>query len=390
MFETQSNLFDILAYVLIFLILYPFVIYPLLLQFISIFLHKKVKSDSNYIVPVTVLTAAYNEESVIEECVRSVFNSDYPIEKLNMIVGSDGSDDKTIEILEKLSKEFPNLSYHQLPRGGKNNVLNEILFKAQTDLVIVFDADLRFEKGTIRKLVSNFSDQTIGAVLPKFRIEIKDDNTGGSGEKMYQNFEAFLRDRESKILSNINPIGACCYRKELLEKIPSNNLCDDLYYMTLTNSKNYRVLYDKEFEVKEVREKSLGFEFNRRIRLVAGGISTLFHFPSLLSPSGGFRSLFIWSHKLSRYLAPFFLIVLAILAFLISNQILHNLIIYSYLYLILGSVLGYLLEKINITFVLFKIPLFYLTMVTSFLFGIFRWLKGQQNAVWGREGLHDL
>ena len=378
-----------ITYLLVFLVFYPFIVYPILLWILSIFGSRNLKTNSNYLPGITVLVAAYNEEDTIEACIRSINNSDYELSKIKIIVGSDGSDDRTIEILSKLKNEFDNLDFHQLDRGGKNNVLNQLLPKVETELVYIMDADLRVNPNTISKLVNNISDESVGASFSKFKMEtITGGESGGEGEGIYQKFEAFLRNKESKIKSNINPIGATLYKKSLLDEIPNDLYCDDLFYMSLVNNSGKRVIYDGDVEIKEVREKELGLEYNRRIRLVSGGLATLFHFPKLtLAPN--LLSFFVWSHKLVRYFSPFYLIALLIISFITVDENIRIISGGLLSIILLSYIIGLFLQKLKLPLSIFKIPIFYVVMQISFIAGIFRWIKGSQNAIWNRSGLES-
>ena len=384
----MSDFYFISSLVLILLLIYPFVIYPLILLVLSKFFSKSVEKSSFLFPEISVVIAAYNEEEMIEDCIRSIFNSDYPSEKISVLVGSDGSTDGTISILKKLQKEFPSVQYFKYPRSGKNKILNNLVGKVRTELTYFLDADLRFDTKTISTVVSNFADKNVGACFTPYKIMASTDkNMGSMGEKLYQSFEKFLRFKESQVWSNINSIGACCFRTNLIMPIPNDKVCDDLYYILGVNKQKYRVVFDNSTFKYEIREKDIRDEFHRRIRLIGGGLATVKSMSSLLSPSAGWVAFFLWSHKMIRWASPLFLILIFILSMLMEKSIFREILFLAQYFLYISAFSGYVFELTKVRFNIFKIPLFYITMNISFVYGIIRFLMQKQNAIWDRSGL---
>jgi len=382
-------IFKLVILISIFLIFNVFILYPVILWVASKFFKKPIISNTEFEPKITILIAAYNEEKLISEAIKSIYSSDYPIEKINVIVGSDGSSDNTIQILKSLSQQYKSLEYYELNRVGKNAVLNFLVEKSNSNIIFYMDADLRVKKDSIRKMLSILSDNSVGAVMASLEImDAKSQKTaGGIGESIYQKYETFIRLRETEIFSNINSLGTLYgIKKEVYSPIPNDFVCDDLFRMLSTAIQKKRVIFDFATTVEEVREKSTKEEMLRRIRLVAGGLSTVWQCKKILNPKFGWVSFFVWNHKVLRWLTPFYLIFIALSTFFLnihSNFFLPLLIFQITLYG--GALIGWILEKIKINLLPFKILLFSVSMNIGFLLGIFRFLTKGQNSIWGRS-----
>lgn len=389
---TKFNyIFETIIFFSIFFEIYPFLVYPFLLNILDKIFNKKVKLDNSYLVDVEIYIAAYNEEELIEGCLDSIINSNYPKKNLKIYIGSDGSTDNTNQILEKYAKKYDYIKFQIFERSGKNNLLNNLIQNANSEILLFLDADCIVSKDAINILVSNFADQNVGAVLSTFSNNIESDNSGQYGENLYQVYEAYLRKKESSIHSNINSIGSLYgIRKELFRKFPNNKVCDDFYNLLSVANNKKRIIFENNAKVKEIRKKNVSFELMRRVRLVSGGLATLFENSQLLNPKFKWVSFFLFSHKLLRWLSPFFLIFILIFSFALS---LSNSIFFYFsliqLFVYLASIIAYFFEKKNINIPLMKIPIFFTTMNLGFLLGFLRFVQGKQNAIWKREGLED-
>ena len=382
-----QNFIEIVILICIFLLINAFILYPLVLAIFSKFFKKPIRFSNNFQPEISVIIAAYNEERLIKDAIISIYESDYPKELINVFVGSDGSTDKTVEIVKELQKIYNNLFCYEFERSGKNYVLNQLVPKANTEIIFYMDADIRIERRTISQLTKILSDSTIGGVIASMlSIDVnKNNNLGRQGETGYQTYEKYLRIYESQISSTINSLGAFYgIKKKYYKPIPNELVCDDLYplYQVIINNK--RVVFNDKTIVKEVREKSLNIEFSRRVRVAAGGLSTVWACREILSPKYGWVSFFVWNHKILRWFSPVFLIIIAVgTVFLNPNSYLYLPLIILQVILYCGAILGWLLEKIKINFVFFKALLFIVSMNIGFLFGILRFITKKQNARWG-------
>ncbi|MFP4369969.1 MAG: glycosyltransferase [Candidatus Kapaibacterium sp.] len=369
--------------------IYAFALYPALVYIFGRFINRVPSMDNSYKPDVTVIISVYNEEELIEGCIESIYNSDYPHEKLNVIIGSDGSDDSTNEICRGLEQRYKNLRFIELDRGGKNLALNKLTPEAKTELIFFLDADCRVSSDSISSLASIMADDQVGSVLAKIKIMgEKGTDAGEIGESVYQKFEAFIRKWESRIFTSINSLGTLyCIRRSEYSPIPNDLVCDDLFRLMYVSKLKKRIIYDESTTIYEIRKKSIGNELQRRIRLVAGGLSTIHYFKRLLLPDYGWISYFIWSHKVIRWFIPIPLVSALISGFFISNDYIRMVFLILFLLLVLSVILGYIFEKFRINFFPFKLAFFYYMMNIAFLMGIGRYFSGKQNSIWDQQGL---
>jgi len=377
----------LLISVSVFLLVYGYVLYPLTLMILSKFFKNPVHSNNSYMPEISIIISAYNEQDLIADAIKSVFNSAYPGSKINVLVASDGSTDKTCSILEELSEKFSKLNIFCFDRIGKNQVINRLLEKVNTELVFFMDADIRLKSDVINKLVKNLSDNNVGAVIASMN-SMGDDgqSAGGYGEILYQKIERVFRIHESKISSTVNALGAFYgVKTELVELLPDDFVADDFYPLLVVMQKKKRVLFIDDAEVIEVRQKSTSDEINRRIRVTASAMSSIKHKLMLLSPHYGWVAYFLFCHKILRWLAPVFMLIILFTTFFVENKIFLFIIVIIQLYIYLGALLGFILEKTNRNFIIFKLPLYVVTMSIGFLGAFYRFFSNTKNSMWQRD-----
>ncbi len=393
------NIYEIISLSAIFLLLYVFLLYPAVLAILAKIFHRKINSDEEFRPEITIIISAYNEEELIEGAIRSIYNSDYPSDKITVIVGSDGSSDATVDVVKQLANEYNKLEVYELPRSGKNKALNQLVPKANTEIIFYMDADCRLFPDTLKTMIPKFADKDVGCVISPLEIKSVEANvnnarpqedSGSAGEEIYQKYEAVIRQNESRVFSTVNTLGACYgIRRELYRPIPNDRVCDDFYSVLNVVLLRKRVIFDTDSIVSEVRKKSLSSELNRKIRIASGGLSTVWACRRLLMPDYGWGCFFLWSHKLLRWLSPIYLILILLSSILAPpDSILYPglLILQAAFYGM--AALGWTLEKMRMNFMAFKMPLFFVSMNVGFCLGIIRFLRGRQNAMWSVDGFN--
>ncbi|MDA3843196.1 MAG: glycosyltransferase [Candidatus Kapabacteria bacterium] len=370
-------------------LLNAFVLYPIALFIISRFFKKKVETAEEYRPGISILISAYNEEKLISDAVASIYNSEYPNELIRVIVGSDGSDDNTINILNELKTKYDSLEVYDLPRSGKNRILNILAEKVETPLLFYMDADLRIQNGTISKLTEQLSDTEVGAAMAAVKIVVdpEDENAGVKGESLYQKLETYIRIWESSVSSTVNSLGTLYgIKTELYQPLPNDRVCDDLYRILITSYKKKRVIFVPDAIVTEVREKSLGDELGRRIRLAAGGLSAVWEVRDVFIPfkkGYAWMSFALYTHKILRWSAPIMLIGILLGAILLPEEsMIYDKVMIGQAVLYGGGLIGWILEKMKINLFPFRILVFFLSMNIGFLLGIFRFIARKQNSAW--------
>lgn len=371
---------------MIFILVYPFAIYPLVLAISSFLFAKPLWYDYEYQPEVTILIAAHNEEDYIVDCINSIINLDYPKDKIKVLVGSDGSTDRTNEILENYKNQNDvNLDYFVYERLGKNGVINNLVKEVKTELIFFLDADHRFSENVFTETLKYFVNDEVGATMVPFKYGQKSiqQNTGSRGETFYQLYEDFLRDKESDIYTVVNAMGTYCIRKSLLDPIHNSKLADDSYNILNVGKKGKRVIFVKNILIFEVRDKTLKDEMYRRERTFSGGFTTLYFMDLIYKIPKDWYSFFVFSHKLFRYSAPIIILMLIFLSFfLTSNTFIGFFTIYSLITFFAFAIIGFLLSKMKMSSFIFQAPLFFLTLMVGYILGFQKFITGNFSSKW--------
>lgn len=342
---------------------------------------------------VSILLSAYNEEAVIEEKIRSVFNTGYPESRFELLVGSDNSTDRTFEIVETLSQEFPSIMvFNFTSRMGKPKIINKLVMEARGEIVILTDANVMFDRNTLSRITAPFADRTIGLVdTQMINLGIKREGISFQ-EKSYISREVRIKFLESRLWGvMMGPFGGCfAIRRALFEPIPANFLVDDFFLNMKVLESGYKAVNNPEAKVYEDVSNDLSIEFRRKIRIATGNFQNLKRFRNLLSPARPALAFCFISHKLIRWLGPVFLMLAFIaLGYLSFQSLFYCIIFFVYLGVLLVPALDYLLKKLNLHFKIFRFITHFLGMNLALCIGMLRYLKGVKTNVWQPTKRHQ-
>jgi cellulose synthase/poly-beta-1,6-N-acetylglucosamine synthase-like glycosyltransferase len=370
--------------------------YPLLLVLISAIKqmisdtkylsgHKKddITKNNNDLPSVSIIIAAYNEDSCIEERVKNLLALDYPAEKLNIHIGSDGSSDKTAEILQSFSEKNFNAHIFDVNRG-KMSVLNDLIASSQDEYLVMSDANTHFKPDVIHQLVKHFQDESIGAVCGE--LHLVDAQSGDNKDSLYWRYEQVLKFHESRLGALLGANGAIyAMRKSLFKPLAANTIVDDYQIVMNIAKQKYQTIYDpKAIAIEEVAP-DLSSEEGRRIRIGLGNYQAFFSMFWALNPLLGWRFIAYVSHKVCRWFVPH-LMILA----LVSNIFLVDESIYQWL--LIGQILFYLIafygikkqknqQKVN---ALVGLIAFFVSMNVALMRGFVRYFSSNVQGTWQR------
>lgn len=370
---------EYLFWLSIIFILYAYMGYPLLLMFMSKVRNRTVvKGD---IIPnVSFIITAYNEEKRIQEKIEDTLKQEYPKAKLEIIIASDCSVDRTDEIVKSYESQGIRL-VRASERRGKEATQKLAIDTATGDIFVFSDVATMLSSHGIRNIVRNFKDPTVGCVSSEDRFVDADGKV--SGEGAYVKYEMKLRNLETKVNTLVGLSGSFfAARKEVCQDW-AVDLQSDFNTLLNTVKTGLRGVSDPEsigYYKNIIDEKK---EFERKVRTVIRGISVFMKSLSLLNP---FRyGLFSWqlfSHKLCRWLVPFAMIlVLVSNLFLIPHHKMYN-------YIIILQVLFYVvafgssIRKILPFRGLMKIPFYFVMANLSILIAWYRYFKGERLVTW--------
>jgi cellulose synthase/poly-beta-1,6-N-acetylglucosamine synthase-like glycosyltransferase len=305
----------ILLWLSLFGIAYAYLLYPAILWLLA----KRfgIKSDppplADDALPfLSVLIAAHNEQSVIQRRIQNALELDYPREKFEIVIASDGSTDSTAD----LARQFADRGVRVLDyknRRGKAAVLSAAIKEVRGSIVLLSDANTFTEPSAARALVRWFADARIGAVCG--RLVLKDPDTGKNADGAYWRYETFLKQMESRLGALLGSNGAIyAIRAGLFPEVSGSMIVEDFVIPLLARLKtNCRVVYDESALAHEESAADVQSEFHRRVRIGAGDIQAIGALWPLLNPRHGWIAFTFFSHKVLRWLGPVFLL-LALLA----------------------------------------------------------------------------
>jgi biofilm PGA synthesis N-glycosyltransferase PgaC len=260
--------------------------------------------------PLSIVMVVRNEERVLDEKLRNLLALDYPADRCQVIVVSDGSTDRSEEILRSYSRD-PRLQVvlNQLTRG-KACGLNDALELASGEIVVFTDARQRIEAGALRLLAENFADPEVGCASGELMLGDAAGGESTQGLGIYWRIEKQVRELESATGSTVGATGALyAVRRELLTVVPPETILDDVYLPMQVVRQGKRVIFDGRARAWDVANLGSGREFSRKVRTLSGNYQLLRLAPWLLSGRNPIRFEFV-SHKLMRLMVPFALAAL--------------------------------------------------------------------------------
>jgi cellulose synthase/poly-beta-1,6-N-acetylglucosamine synthase-like glycosyltransferase len=248
---------------------------------------------------VSVVIAAHNEAAVIRSRLENLLALDYPEDRIDVVVASDGSDDGTNEILEECGNE--RVRWLDLPRVGKAEALNAAVAAADGEVLVFSDANTIFRADAVRKLVRPLADPSVGGVAGNQIYLATEDGSGDSsevGEREYWDFDRRLKVAQSAAGSVTGATGAIyAVRRTLFEPLrPEVN--DDLLNSLRVIARGYRFVFETEAVAYEAASATASANFSRRVRVIVRGLRCVLVMRGLLDPRRhGFFSLQLLTHK---------------------------------------------------------------------------------------------
>ena len=361
---------------------YTYVGYPILVFIISRLSSKKV--DKQEIEPsVTILITAYNEEEAIRSKLENTLKVEYPQDKLEILVASDGSNDRTDEMVKEFGSRGVKL-FHQKGRKGKTYTQNKAVEKATGEIVLFSDATTEYKPNVLREILPNFADEEIGCVAGKLVYVDSSDSDVGKGAKSYWNYETFLKESESRACSLIGASG-CLYavRKTAYQPMYPE-ACSDFLICTVVYKQGLRSIYEPNAVCMEETNQRADKEMKMRVRVISQTFTDLWRNRGMMNPlRSGFYAIELISHKLFRYAVPLFLfLVLITSGSLAYSSTTFAVILALQFVFYLIAFTGWIFENKGMKLGLLAIPLYFVLANVASLLGFYKFLSGERYATW--------
>lgn len=367
------------------LVAYIYVGYPTCVFLLSM-LHRHPSNKGPFEPTVTVVISAYNEESEIEATVMNKLNQEYPIDRLQVLVVSDGSTDRTEEIVRNLEQDHSDrlMLLRQEPRQGKTQALNMAVQHLSSDVIVFADANSIYAPDAIRALASNFSDPSVGYVTGQMRYGNPTMVGIGAGSGSYMSYENTLRLWESRLGSLVGVDGGIdAIRRQYYVPMKADQLPDFVLPLSVVEQ-GRRVVYEPGAVLYEPALSDAANEFRMRVRVSLRAMWALYDKRSLLNPLK--YPLYAWqlvSHKIFRYGAFFPLVALLISNVMVVGR--HSLYVWflgMQVIVYTVAIVGHFLRNTSWGVAKMLIPYYFLILNMACAFSFWKFLRGQKIVLW--------
>jgi len=382
--------FKIIFWLSLAAILYTYLLYGILLWlYLKVFKRPiQEQYDDDFIPSVSILVACYNEEDFIVSKIENLLNLDYPYDKLEIAFVSDGSNDKSMSIINSyIEKGIPITHFHENERKGKQHAVNRVINHLKGDIVIFNDCNTTINPDSVSKMVRHFTNEEVGVVSGEKKIKVlRKDIAVSSGEGLYWKYESWLKSLDSNFYSAIGAAGELyAIRKDLYEHVPKHISIEDFYLSMLICSKGFRNIYEPGAWAEEESSLNLMEELKRKRRIAVGAFNTIFSLMSIFNYSN-LKLIFQYvSRRIFRWLiAPLCLILLIVTNLFLEGPF-YNVILYFQILFYGLAILGWLLSGIRTKLKLLYAPFYFCFMNYALLLGLIDSIRKKNHVVWEKS-----
>ena len=361
---------------------YTYAGYPLLLALVSALKPRSVRRGQCE-PTVSIIITAYNEERDLAAKLENTLALYYPRELLEIIVASDCSTDRTDEIARGFGGRGVKL-HRQSERLGKTAAQNAAVALTEGEIILFSDATSLYQPDAVRAIMPSFADTSVGCVAG--RLEYVDDSGSpvGRGARSYWSYETFLKRHESRVGSLIGASG-CLYAVRASAYVPLyHEACSDFIIATKMVEQGLRVVYEPKAVCTEETNRQTDKELKMRVRIIAQTFTDLWRHRSMLNPiRSGFYGIQLLSHKVMRYLVPFFLMGLFVSsAVLATSSLFYRLMFAGQLAAYACPALAWLLDRVGIRSRLLALPQYFMLANLASLIACYQFVRGERYARW--------
>jgi cellulose synthase/poly-beta-1,6-N-acetylglucosamine synthase-like glycosyltransferase len=376
---------ELIFWLSVFVVLYSNFGYPLLLITLASLRRSAPRPDPTLdagLPSVAVLVAAHNEERHIAERVNNLLAIDYPADRLRIFIGSDGSTDRTVDILRELTNERLEVIATET-RRGKASVLNDLAALAGQEILVFTDANTSFKPDALRHLLRHFTRPEVGCVCGELCLV---GNGGDNQDHIYWRYERLLKQHESSIGALLGANGGVyALRRSAYRAIPPNTIVDDFWVSMQVLEAGDRCVYEQDAQAFELVPERISDEFKRRVRIGMGNFQALRRFYGMLHPRHGTVAFAFLSHKVMRWLVPHAMVLALVSSCMLADRPAYGAMLCGQLAFYGSAWVGWRYSCRGITPRVLRLPLFFVSMNLGLLLGWWQYMRGETTGIWVRS-----
>jgi cellulose synthase/poly-beta-1,6-N-acetylglucosamine synthase-like glycosyltransferase len=328
----------------------------------------------------------YNEEKVIEQKILSTFKTSYPIEKIEFLIGSDASTDRTNDIIRSYTEKYPQIKLIEFQgRTGKSGIINRLAALALNDKLVLTDANVFFREETLYQLIKHYKNPDIALVGGNIlNRRFKKDGISLQ-EKSYLSRENNIKYQEGLLWgAMIGAFGGCySVRKKYYAPVPPRFFMDDFYITMNVLEHGGKALNELDALCYEDVSNKSSEEFRRKVRISIGNFQNFARYAHMLWPPFSGLAFSFLSHKVFRWLGPFFIMLMLVCSsFLAMQTLFFKILLTGQVLLILMPIVDILLKKLNIHVLLLRFISHFYLMNLALLVGFIKYIKGVESNIW--------
>ncbi|MGD9497874.1 MAG: glycosyltransferase [Armatimonadota bacterium] len=380
----------VLFWVFVALAVYPYLIYPTLILFASILFPRRTRTGPMQ-PSVSIVIAARNEEANIRERVQNAVAMDYPRDRLEVIIASDGSTDRTNAIVQEMSAQDGRVRLLELPHGGQSAAINAAVAAATGDIVVRTDANTRFSPDVLRKMIMYFADPEVQCVVGKITMVPLEDAPYNMTEGLYWRFEARLRALEALVGVAFVGSGPCMAVRRKSYPQLKNDEGEDLSATLQIISGGGRIVQVSDLGAYDYMDGRTAGQVRCRSRRVTTALRAIWNNRAILNPFRYPQYCFsVLSHKVLRWLTGVWLLGAAVtnaVLMIHTQALLYDALFYLQAAFYLVALAGLLLSHTEVAKVpVFAIPMSILVVSAAFIKGVAAFLLGSRLTRWEPAG----
>jgi len=334
---------------------------------------------------VSIVVVAHNEAERIGGRIDNLLALDYPRHKIEILIGSDGSTDDTVDRARHYERFGVSVRAFQQHRG-KSAVVNALVPLVRGEIVVFADARQRFEPQTVRQLVANFADPHVGAASGELIIEAGNGTApAGHGAALYWRYEKAIRSAEGRVDSTIGATGAIyAIRRALFEPIPEDTLLDDVLIPLRVVRRGYRVVFEPEARAYDGASSTALQEFVRKTRTIAGTFQLMAREGWLLNPLQNRLWFETISHKVLRVALPMFHVSALASNIVLANSAFFGMTLALQVIFYAAAIVGFIQREAPRRMMVFSSPCAMCLLLWATIVGFYRFITHRQQVTWER------